>query len=689
MRRKKTAIFVLDFENVNPCLSHNLGAVTHVDNPYTAGINKSSKALRIKTTAGYDFKAVYFEITIPEGRNFGNTYTEIKFQLAAVGDGIYGKPTCIDVSDDGVNWSNTYQGDSSDNLSTAWNERTVDVASLKIDGITGKTGTFFLGVGIRNEEENKEYYLDNIVLVANPEWNCISIPDGCFTVPLDAGTSSSPQTKITEESEGSGVNLPEALPLPKCGLEGWQFAGWAETSVEETDLAPELIPAGAYEISRNLTLYAVYVNAGIYSSNPSCTTSLNGTVVDGWLMVEDFEGSDIDDTYTLYRRYEGTPALVPVAADPAPEGKQGNVIHVTTSNWDQYLELNVPLPGNTTLADYTHIGFDSYKAADNNNEFIIAVDKTPVSNEQGHYDIKANFSSGAAWEPKEFEIELTSGNTFVLRMGYRTGSGDYYLDNIRLKQKPSSSPEVYFRTKSPGSWDDVSIWESSADNINWINASQCPGTEAENVSILHEVDFPSDISLNLKMKSLTVNNSFRINEGAVLEIDEVLFTKTASSVSEIYNAGSVRINEKIQLKAVFDQIDRWMFLGFPFPVNRIIDVDGNELLRGTDYKLGWYDSQKRAESKAGWGYINEEDENIEAGKGYIVKLSNEEIKDMTLLFEMETEGGENYGFFGLSAEQELAYYTSSSGGYECNFGWNFIVQPLSCNMNAELPAGTF
>lgn len=79
--------------------------------------------------------------------------------------------------------------------------------------------------------------------------------DPC-TVTLDAGSGCVMDEELTETSAGEGVTL----PTPTLnGCDEWEFAGWAETSVdEETDEKPTLIPAGTYSPTGDITLYAVY-----------------------------------------------------------------------------------------------------------------------------------------------------------------------------------------------------------------------------------------------------------------------------------------------------------------------------------------------------------------------------------------------------------------------------------------------
>ena len=81
-------------------------------------------------------------------------------------------------------------------------------------------------------------------------------PKPKYTVTLVPGSGSVPSTTLTETSAGAGVTL--TTPT-LTGCDEWSFAGWAEASVTtETTEEPTLIPAGAYPLTSDITLYAVY-----------------------------------------------------------------------------------------------------------------------------------------------------------------------------------------------------------------------------------------------------------------------------------------------------------------------------------------------------------------------------------------------------------------------------------------------
>ncbi len=74
-----------------------------------------------------------------------------------------------------------------------------------------------------------------------------------YKVTFDAGSGSCP----TAELEDVIITLPIATPSDECQLEGWEFAGWSETKVEENATEVTLV-SNQYEPIKDCTLYAVY-----------------------------------------------------------------------------------------------------------------------------------------------------------------------------------------------------------------------------------------------------------------------------------------------------------------------------------------------------------------------------------------------------------------------------------------------
>ncbi len=164
--------------------------------------------------------------------------------------------------------------------------------------------------------------------------------------------------------------------------------------------------------------------------------STNGTVTDGWLMVEDFQHHGATDvTLTAWNRWGGDAAgEVKTAADPT-DAKNIVARFSGTSDYNTVHEINVTLPAGKTLADYTAIKFDLYRYADDSNhkkmrvqadDHIIFYDDTN--------DGYVEQAPAETWTEKSYAINKnnTVGNSFKLRLGIESDHPDYLIDNVRL-----------------------------------------------------------------------------------------------------------------------------------------------------------------------------------------------------------------------------------------------------------------
>ena len=166
-------------------------------------------------------------------------------------------------------------------------------------------------------------------------------------------------------------------------------------------------------------------------------TSQNGTVTDGWLMAEDFEGYLMGAKLNVYPIKYDAKGTADVAK--APTDDRGRSAHFKATDWNNIIEVPVTLPQGKVLSNYSEISFDLYINEGSSVErqiFIYANDETIIA--QDGYSPQG---STGQWLPKSFDIPggLTAGNMFNLRIGMNVGAGEeYYIDNIRLKE--SSEP---------------------------------------------------------------------------------------------------------------------------------------------------------------------------------------------------------------------------------------------------------
>ncbi len=114
-----------------------------------------------------------------------------------------------------------------------------------------------------------------------------------------------------------------------------------------------------------------------------------------------------------------------------------------------------------------------------------------------------------------------------------------------------TAPTDYFRSKASGLWSAPASWESSADNITWMNATLAPTSAANliNIKSTHDISINADVA----MDQTTVENGgiltytagvLTINEGVgedlVIENGGVFVHNTATALLPAFSATTAR-----------------------------------------------------------------------------------------------------------------------------------------------------
>lgn len=167
-------------------------------------------------------------------------------------------------------------------------------------------------------------------------------------------------------------------------------------------------------------------------------TSHNGEIIDGKLMVEDFNYmSDIRMYNYLGYSPQGT-----LGYSWDPTDSSNLVASFEGGDYNTVIELDVTLPDGKTLSDYTQISFDVYarstEGADNQNKNMLVWADEFVIHQDDDYSFK---STEDTWVEHSYAIPTegnTIGNAFKLRLGILTNAADYLLDNVMLTPSTSS-----------------------------------------------------------------------------------------------------------------------------------------------------------------------------------------------------------------------------------------------------------
>lgn len=162
----------------------------------------------------------------------------------------------------------------------------------------------------------------------------------------------------------------------------------------------------------------------------------NGDVTDGWLMVEDFEN---EPTLSLYNKNGQTPTgTMSVVDSPTEAGNK--VVSFADGDYNTAIEFDVKLPDGKTLSDYTQVAFDLYIVSQEENQYfncknmLVQVDDNVINLE----DNSPKQAEYEEWTQKSYNLNSVQavGNTFKLRLGLLINSGQYYIDNVRFRERP-------------------------------------------------------------------------------------------------------------------------------------------------------------------------------------------------------------------------------------------------------------
>lgn len=176
-----------------------------------------------------------------------------------------------------------------------------------------------------------------------------------------------------------------------------------------------------------------------------------------WVVVENFDTKTPGEKVALFNVNKANyDDRVPkgeaeIIEDPTSSGK-GNVVKVNCNDYETIVEVDVTLPDNTKLSDYSSIAFDLYYTkAENRGGYDIQCYKR-VYVKAGDQDIyvenntdiladqnitKEKWGTFSTAIPSDNNVD----NSFALRLGILGGPdepGTYYIDNIQLKK--SSGP---------------------------------------------------------------------------------------------------------------------------------------------------------------------------------------------------------------------------------------------------------
>jgi hypothetical protein len=144
---------------------------------------------------------------------------------------------------------------------------------------------------------------------------------------------------------------------------------------------------------------------------------------------------------------------------------------------------------------------------------------------------------------------LSSSSSYYYRIYTYDKAYNYSTALTAIGTTLSASTDNY-RSKASGNWSDITSWESSSDNINWISASLIPTSAA--ASILIQTNHLITINANATANSLTINSGAKLtlNSGINLNVTNfnVLSDPTGTGTFVDLNPGEfTATNTNVQL----------------------------------------------------------------------------------------------------------------------------------------------
>lgn len=168
-------------------------------------------------------------------------------------------------------------------------------------------------------------------------------------------------------------------------------------------------------------------------------TSQNGDIVDGWLMLQDFEEATEDDIAAWDKGGYGIPGETTVEIIKNPTADNEKVAWFAGGNlYNTILEVNAELPSGKTLADYSDIAFDLYRNAEEVNDYpglYIRVNNIVIYDDGNNGN---NYGPETTWTEVTKPLAGIGGlegitGKIQIRLGLLSEKPDYLIDNVRLK----------------------------------------------------------------------------------------------------------------------------------------------------------------------------------------------------------------------------------------------------------------
>lgn len=178
-------------------------------------------------------------------------------------------------------------------------------------------------------------------------------------------------------------------------------------------------------------------------------TTQNGKIVDGWLMLQDFEAATEDVDFRIWNRWnkELSDIYQVSLVDDLKGGKAAKITYPNQgqNEYDTMFELDVDLPEGQELTDYSDIAFELYRLEGDHTEgmqMYIDVNGVLIYLDSDYPEFDGAYGK---WETQSYKLQpMANGDepagsidgikgSFKLHLGLKSPGPNYMIDNVRLK----------------------------------------------------------------------------------------------------------------------------------------------------------------------------------------------------------------------------------------------------------------
>lgn len=183
---------------------------------------------------------------------------------------------------------------------------------------------------------------------------------------------------------------------------------------------------------------------------------------------------------------------------------------------------------------------------------------------------------------------------------------------ITMATRPATAPINHFATRASGNISDVATWQSSTNNVLWINATAIPTNVARSIRVLKDHELTINQSVHLSEIIVRAGGKLNISNGSNLTLDNRIFLESNASdgTATVVNNGNISISGNAIVHQHLTQTRNWYFAS---PVSNMT----SGVIKNTEGNRLW----ERNVAGNSWTEILTSDILLTPGRGYIARLN--------------------------------------------------------------------